>query len=125
MTPAFLPADVCRALVEAGMVVEDGHRDWWVQFGTRWERQFVPKYSLPERALLDNEYTPAVTPLQALDWLVASGRIGGYSISNNSIEDIGIHCGAWDAQNWVLCFDRPVTTPTDLVRAVLGMEVAQ
>lgn len=85
MTPAFLTPDVCRALVAAGMVVEDGHCDWWVQFGSRWERQYHPKYSLPERVLLDNDYTPAVTPLQALDWLVVLDRewLIGYLIAAN------------------------------------------
>lgn len=121
MNDTFLPADVCAKLVEAGMAVEDGHRDWWVQFGARWERQSKPKYSLPERALLDSKYTPAVTPLQALDWLVASGRIGDYRLGTRScmawfkLEDVAEPPDFGTFKGW----DGGITTPTDLVRAVL------
>lgn len=112
MNDAFLPTDVCRALVEAGMVVGEHWFFWWFKSEGGWLLD-CRRLHIAHR-LYPDAYTPAVTPLQALDWLVASGRIGGYMVTNNGAISFrpGDH-GPRDAM-------RPwPTNPTDLVRAIL------
>jgi hypothetical protein len=124
MNDAFLPADVCAKLVEAGMVVGQEQAMWWQFFdmqmsGARYSLKVCHGLRSHDLAAIDTgKMFPAVTPLQALDWLVASGRIAYYIIG--SIEGIDCLASTADENGW---FEYPVkwrgVTPTDLVRAIL------